>query len=306
MHISIVTPIYNCADCLEILHQRLTETLAQITDDFEIIMINDASPDNAWGVIKEIAAQDARVKGINFSRNFGQHYAITAGLDYARGDWVVVMDCDLQDQPEEIAKLYAEAMRGFDAVVGRRHERKDSFMKKTGSRLFYRVFDYFTDQKSDAAIANFGIYSRKVIENYKQMREQNRNFPLFIRWLGFSVSEIDIEHAPRKTGKSSYNFRKMLNLATDSIVSQSNKPLRIAIKLGFMLSAASFIAAAFLVVRYLVWGIPVAGWTSVMVSIYFIAGLMLANMGMLGLYIGKIFDEVKGRPLYVVKDTVGF
>lgn len=306
MYISIVTPIYNCADCLQVLYQRLTEALAQVTDDFEIIMINDASPDNAWDVIKNLAAQDARVKGINFSRNFGQHYAITAGLDYARGDWVVVMDCDLQDQPEEIAKLYAEAVRGFDAVVGRRYERKDSFMKKIGSKAFYRVFDYLTDQKSDATIANFGIYSRKVIENYRQMREQNRNFSLSIRWLGFSVSEIDIEHAPRKTGKSSYNFRKMLNLAIDSIVSQSNKPLRIAIKLGFMLSAASFVYAAFLVARYFIWGIPVAGWTSVMVSIYFIAGLMLANIGMLGLYIGKIFDEVKGRPLYVVKDTVGF
>ncbi|MGQ9746096.1 MAG: hypothetical protein ACUVQV_09060 [Dissulfurimicrobium sp.] len=137
------------------------------------------------------------------------------------------------------------------------------------------------------------------------MREQNRCFPLFIRWLGFSVSEIDVEHAPRETGKSSYSFRKMLNLAIDSIVSQSNKPLRFSIKAGFSLAFASFVCAAYLTARYLLWGVPVAGWTSVMVSIYFIGGLLLANMGMLGLYIGKIFDETKNRPLYIVRDKIG-
>jgi dolichol-phosphate mannosyltransferase len=306
IHITVVTPVYGCADCLMDLYRRLRQTLAPISECFEIIMVNDASPDNAWEVIKTLAGQDQRVKGIHFSRNFGQHYAITAGLDYARGEWVVVMDCDLQDQPEEIDKLYRKALTGFDAVVGRRYERMDHGLKKLSSKLFHLTLEYFTDKKSDASIANFGIYHRKLIENIKKIREQNRNFPLFVRWLGFRITEINIAHAPRAVGKSSYSLRKLFNLAIDSIMAQSNKPLRMFIKIGFALALLSFIYGSYLIARYLVLGTPVAGWTSVMVSLYFIGGLLLANMGMLGLYIGKIFDETKGRPLYVIQDELGF
>lgn len=302
--ISVVIPVYGCSACLPELWQRIRDALDPLQVSYEMILVNDASPDGAWRAIQELALQDGRVKGINLSRNFGQHYAITAGLDHAAAEWVVVMDCDLQDQPEEIPKLHAEALRGFDIVVGRRHERKDSFLKKTGSRLFYMVFDYLTDQKSDTTVANFGIYHRRVIDNVQKLREHNRNFPLFIRWLGFRATEIDIEHAPRTIGTSAYNFGRLFNLAIDSIVSQSNKPLRLSIKTGFVLSMMSMLYAMYLIIKYFFWGVPVAGWTSVMVSMYFIAGLLLANMGMLGLYIGKIFDETKARPLYVVRDRI--
>lgn len=303
MKLSIVTPVYGCCQNLNELYVRLHSTLVSITDNFEIIMINDSSPDNAWNTIKDLSQKDSRVKGINLSRNFGQHYAITAGLDYATGDWVVVMDCDLQDQPEEIVKLYTKTQEGYDIVFGRRYSRNDSFIKRLGSKVFYKIYDYFTESKIDNTVANFSIISKKVLLELRQLREHNRSYPLFVNWLGFKRINVDIEHAARAEGRSSYTLKKLVNLAIDSIVSQSNKPLRLSIKFGFVLSFISLLFASWLVIRYFLFSIPVAGWTSVMVSIYFIGGLLFANMGILGLYIGKIFDETKNRPLYVVKET---
>ena len=302
-NISVVTPVYGCSQSLQQLYERLRDTLSTITEEFEIIMVNDASPDNAWETIKELSQKDDRVKGINLSRNFGQHKAISAGLDYARGEWTVVMDCDLQDQPEDIIKLYDKAMEGYDIVFGRRFERKDSFYKKFSSRMFYMVNDYFTENKLDSTIANYSIISRKALDSVLRMKEQNRVYSLFANWVGFKKTEIDIEHAKRPEGKSSYTLYKMINLAIDSIVSQSNKPLRLAIKFGFLLSLFSFLYGAWLIIRYYAFSIEAEGWTSVMVSIYFIGGLMFANMGKLGLYIGKIFDETKDRPIYLVQET---
>lgn len=303
IHISVVTPVYGCSTSLEKLYARLVTTLTQITENFEIIMVNDASPDNAWENIKELAQKDSRIKGINFSRNFGQHRAITAGLDHANGDWVVVMDCDLQDKPEEIAKLYNKVQEGYDIVFGKRIQRKDSYFKQLGSKLFYKVYDYFTESKIDNTVANFSIVSSKVIRKLKTLREQNRSYPLFVNWVGFKRTNINVEHAKREEGKSSYTLKKLIDLAIDSIVSQSNKPLRLSIKFGFILSVLSLLYAMFLIIRYFIQGTPVEGWTSVMVSIYFIGGLLFANMGMLGLYIGKIFDEAKNRPLYIIEET---
>jgi len=304
IHISIVIPVYGCATCLEKLYTRLVGTLTKITNNFEIIMVNDTSPDDAWQTIKSLAQKDSRVKGINFSRNFGQHRAITAGLDYAQGDWVVVMDCDLQDQPEEILKLYKKAQEGFDVVWGKRVQRKDTFFKQLGSKLFYKIYDYFTEKVTDSSIANFSIVSQQVIGEFKNFKEQNRNFPIFIEWLGFNVTQIDIDHAEREEGKSAYTLKKLINFAIDSIVSQSNKPLRLSIQFGFIISLLSMLYSLYLIMRYFLYDIPVEGWTSVMVSIYFIGGLLFANMGILGLYIGKIFDESKNRPLYIISQKI--
>ena len=301
--ISVVTPVYGCCDSLTSLYERLKDTLSAITEDYEIIMVNDASPDGAWEVIKELAQKDGRVKGIDLSRNFGQHKAISAGLEYAQGKWTVVMDCDLQDQPEDIIKLYNKAMEGYDIVFGRRFERKDSIYKKFSSRMFYIVNDYLTENKLDSTVANYSIISRKALNSVLRLKEQNRVYSLFANWVGFKKVEIDIEHAKRPEGKSSYSLYKLIHLAIDSIVSQSNKPLRLAIKFGFILSLLSFLYGAWLIIRYYLFSIAAEGWTSVMVSIYFIGGLMFANMGMLGLYIGKIFDETKDRPIYLVQET---
>ncbi|WP_457594091.1 glycosyltransferase family 2 protein [Hydrogenimonas sp.] len=302
-HISVVTPVYGCARALPELYERLVKTLTPITENFEIIMVNDHSPDEAWDIIQQLAARDSRVKGIKLSRNFGQHKAMTAGLDFANGDWVVVMDCDLQDVPEEIVKLYKKAQEGYDVVFGRRAERKDSFFKKLSSKLFNKVFIYLSGMNTDAAVANFSIISNKVVKNFRKMREQNRAYTPFIDWLGFRHTSIDINHASRAYGKSSYSIRKLIALAVNSIIAHSNKPLRLSIEFGFLMTFFSFLYAAWLIIRYFAYGIPVQGWTSVMVSIYFIGGLLFANMGILGLYIGKIFNETKQRPLYIIDET---
>ncbi len=303
IHISVVIPVYGCCKCLDMLYQRLENSLSSITQDFEIIMVNDSSPDNSWMLIQSLAKKDDRVKGISLSRNFGQHYAITAGLNHAHGDWIVVMDCDLQDQPEEIVKLYEKAQEGFNIVFGRRYQRQDSFFKRLGSTVYYKVYNYFTESNVDNSIANFSIISSNVLAQLIKLKEQNRSYPLFINWVGFKRTEINIEHAAREQGNTTYTLKKLINLAIDGIVSQSNKPLRLSIKFGFLISLLSLFYTLFLILRYFIHGIPVEGWTSVMVSIYFIGGLIFANMGIIGLYIGKIFDEAKNRPLYLISET---
>ena len=303
-HISVVIPVYNCADCLYELYNRLVVTLDQINSNFEIIMVNDGSPQNDWQFIKELVSKDGRVRGINLSRNFGQHHAITAGLDFSTGKWVVVMDGDLQDPPEEISKLYSKAQQGFDVVFGRRYKRQDVFRKKLMSRVFHKVFDYLSDRETDETVANFSICSSDVIASFRLLREQSRSYPDFVRWMGYRTTYIDIEHAYRPIGETSYSFQKKVQLATQIIVAHSSKPLRVSIGFGFIISFISLIYGIWLVLRYLLLAQPPAGWTSVMVSIYFIGGLLFANLGVLGLYIGKVFDETKNRPLYLVKERI--
>ena len=302
VHLSIVSPVYGCVDLLPELCNQLDQHLSSITKDYEVILVNDASPDGAWEVIQHLAKRNSRIKGVDLSRNFGQQAAITAGLSQATGEWVVVMDCDLQDQPKEIVKLYAKAQEGYEVVFGRRYQRQDSSMKVAVSRLYRLVFDYFTETTSDPAVANFGIYKRKVIDAFLTMRERNRTLQLFIRWLGFRNTSINVEHASRSSGKSGYRFGKLLRMALSNIFSQSNKPLQISIAFGLLMSLSSVMYAVYLVIRQLMWDTPVPGWTSVMVSIYFIGGLLFANLGILGLYLGKVFNETKGRPLYVIRE----
>ncbi|WP_174614351.1 glycosyltransferase family 2 protein [Virgibacillus ihumii] len=301
--ISVVIPVYGCETCLEELSKRITETMKQIPAHFEIIFVNDASPDNAWQTIVQLAANDDRIKGIDLARNFGQHHAITAGLDYTAGDWIVVMDCDLQDKPEEIKTLYDKTQEGFEVVFGNRAVRQDNWFKRKTSQMFYRVYDYFTGRTSDHTIANFSISSKKVIDGFRRMREQNRFFPLFIQWMGYKTDTVKIEHCARMEGKSSYNIKKLVSLATDAIISQSNKPLRLSIQFGFLIALASFLYGLYLFIRYFFLAQPVQGWTSVMVSIYFIGGLVFFNFGVLGLYLGKVFNEAKARPLYLIRET---
>jgi len=303
--LSVVIPVYISQETLRELSNRLNTALSLVSANYEIILVNDASPDASWQIIQELAREDKRVRGINLSRNFGQHYAITAGLDYVRGDWVVVMDCDLQDIPEEIPKLYHKAQEGYDIVVGRRANRQDGFFKKMGSKLFYKVFAYLTGTKVNHSIYNFGIYARKVIQSITSLKEQNRSFGLFALWVGFRRIEVDIEHARRPNGKSSYTSKRLVRLAMDSIVAHSNKLLRLSIKFGIFLSFSSLFYSLWLTLKYFIWASPVPGWTSLMVSIYFTTGLIIGSVGIVGLYLGKIFDEVKGRPLYII-DSMTF
>ena len=304
--LSIVSPVYRAEKMVHMLVERIVKSVTTITEDFEIILVNDASPDASWSVIEHECAQDKRVKGINLSRNFGQHYAITAGLHYAKGEWVVVMDCDLQDRPEEIPALYQKALEGYDIVYARRVDRQDKGLKKLSSVLFHKTFDWLSGSKTDKTIANFGIYKQCVIAEYNRMPELARSFGTLIRYLGFTKTTIDVQHAERAEGKSSYNLYKLLKLSFDVIISNSNKPLRMAVGLGFAMSALSFLLALYNVIARLVGFISFPGYTTTVFSIWFVGGLMLFVMGILGLYIGKIFDQVKGRQLFIVKDKVNF
>lgn len=303
-HVSIVSPVFKGEKMVADLVRRNVESVSTITDDYEIILVNDASPDNSWEEIVKQCESNPKVKGINLSRNFGQHYAITAGLRYAKGDWVVVMDCDLQDRPEEIPNLYRKAMEGYDIVYARRVTRKDKFFKRQSSSMFYKVYNWLSGLDVDKTIANFGIYKQCVIEEFNKMPERTRSFPSLVKYLGFKDTAIEVEHAERAEGKSSYNFFKLFKLGFDVIVSNSNKPLRMAVGVGFGMSVISFLLALYNVIAKWIGIIQVPGYTTTMFSIWFVGGLILFVMGILGLYIGKIFDQVKGRQLFIVKDKV--
>lgn len=304
MEISVVIPMYGCRGAIPKLHERLVKSLEEITNEFEIIMVNDKCPQNSWEEIKKICEIDKRVVGINLSRNFGQIRAITAGLDNAKGNWIVVMDCDLQDRPEEIVNLYNKAQEGYDVVFARRVNRQDKFVKKLLSKAFYKVYDYFTDGNIDNTISNFSISRRIVMENYCKMREENRAFTMFVKWLGFNQTAIDVEHSDRAEGESSYNLRRRFKMAFEIITSQSNKPLRVSISIGAIMSIVSFLFAIYRIICYLITGVSITGWTSIIVSIYLVGGLLLMNLGIMGIYIGNIFNEAKDRPLYVIKDYI--
>ena len=265
MDFSVVVPVYGCRDALPELHRRLVETLEQMGKSFELIFVDDHDKQNSWEEIFRICQQDKRVRGIKLSRNFGQIRAITAGLDNAKGDWIVVMDCDLQDRPESIPELYGKACEGFDVVFAKRVDRKDSALTKFLSKSFYKVYEYFTDGTYDASLCNFSISRRIVIQNYCKLREHNRGYTMFIKWLGFRQTAIELVGDER------------------------------------------FIAFAFLiytVLRQLLFNDGAAGWTSLIASIYLMGGIILAAIGVVGLYVGNIFTEVKNRPLYVIEEDV--
>lgn len=304
--ISVVVPLYRCEKCIAELHRRLVACLTPLTPAFEIVLVNDGSPQRDWELARDLAERDSHVRALNLSRNFGQHYALAAGIDHADGDWVVVMDGDLQDPPEEIAKLYTKALEGYDVVFGTKPRRKHGPFKRITSRLFTWFLGFLMDTDLDNSVTHFSIVSRKVVSALRRFKERNRSYAFFVRWLGFDVGYVQVEHHDRYAGTSSYTLRRLFALAFELTVSQSDKPLRASISLGFAIALLAFLFGTYQIVRYLVHGIPVEGWTSVIVSIYFMGGLTFVILGVLGLYIGKIFEETKQRPLYVVKDAVNF
>lgn len=303
MDISVVIPVYGCKAALPELYRRLTDTLQRITKDYEIILVNDACPQDSWSVIQDLCTSDQRVIGLEMSRNFGQIRAILAGLDYSTGDWVVVMDCDLQDKPEEILRLYQKAQEGYDVVFARRKIRKDSPLKVFVSNCFYKLYSFATDGKYDPALCNFSISSRQVIHQYCKMRELHRAFVIYIKWMGFRQGVIDVDHSERFEGKSSYNFKKRMCAAMEILTSQSDKLLRLTAMGGAVMSLISFIVVLTIVVRYFMYHI-VPGWSSTIAAIFLMGGLIIMSIGIVGIYIGNIFMEVKHRPLYIVRTAL--
>ena len=302
--ISVVSPVYKAELIIDELVKRLDTELSKITDNYEIVLVEDKSPDLSWDKILENCNKNHRIKGLKLSKNFGQHHAITAGLDYCKGDWVIVMDCDLQDRPEEILSLYNKAQQGFDIVFARRVNRQDGFLKRMSSKFFYKAFFYLSGIEHDSSIANFGIYSRKVINAICTMREPMRGFAPMAKWVGFKNTFIDVKHGERFEGKSSYNWSKLIKLALDIIISYSDKPLKLVIKAGMTISFFSLIYIIYSLISYFAGRITITGFTSLIVSIWFLSGLILFTLGIIGMYIVRTFDGIKNRPIYIIDEKM--
>jgi dolichol-phosphate mannosyltransferase len=304
MKISVVSPIYRGEKMLDELVERIEKAVEGITSDYEIVLVNDCSPDNSWECIERRCKADRRVKGVNLSRNFGQHYAITAGLSKAQGEWVVVMDCDLQDRPEEIPNLYRKAQEGYDSVFAQRMERQDSWAKRMSSTLFYGVFSFLTDSRQDKSVANFGIYHRKVVEAILSMNDSIRYFPIMAQWVGFRKGYLPVQHAESERGKSSYSLFKLFRLASDNMIGFSDKPLRLMLKIGFYITLLSLLVALYYFVKWAMGWIEVDGFTTLVISVWFALGTIAMMLGVTGIYIGKIYDRVKGRPTFIISETL--
>ena len=302
--ISIVSPVYRAEKILPILVSEINLVMERIGEDYEIILVDDRSPDNSWEVMKVLSSQNPKIKSIRLSRNFGQHSAIFAGLTKTKGDWVVVMDCDMQDQPKEIAKLYKKALEGYDIVLGQRENRKDKFLKKLTSRLFYKVFNYLSGANFDNNVANFGIYHQKTIKSILDMKDYVKFFSLFINWIGFKSISIPIEHGEREEGKSTYSVGRLFKQAFNVIISFSDKPLRLFINFGLSISVLSFIVGIYYLYLALTGKIAQPGFSSLILSIWFLSGIIISYIGIVGVYLGKTFDQAKGRPTFIIDEEV--
>jgi glycosyltransferase involved in cell wall biosynthesis len=304
--ISVVCPVFNESGCLDELYRRLTVALLDICESHELILVDDGSSDGSWEMIAALSARDSRVHGVRFSRNFGHHLSISAGIDYARGDWVVVMDSDLQDLPESIPELYARATEGYDIVLACRSIRRDSWFKRTTSHLFHKAYAFFTDTVYDAQQGVFRIMSRRVVGVLRQMREHNRNFGVLVDWAGFRRSRIFVEHAARYAGKTKYTLAKQIDLALHTILSVSDRPLMYATYMGLAMTAFAVLFCAFLVAIAIAGRSGISGYGTLAAAIFFTGGLTIFTVGMVGIYVGRILTQVQGRPLYVVAETTGY
>ena len=303
VELSVVVPVYKCDECLRHLHERLVTALVDVVSSFEIVLIDDRSPDGSWSTMLELARRDSRVKLVRLSRNFGQHAAITAGLEHATGSWIAVMDCDLQDPPEQLPVIYRKAQQGFDVVYARRVGGGHSFLRRLASAGYFRLLNALLGTSFDAGFGNFSVISRKVRDEFLRMRDKDRHYLMILRWLGFESTTIDFPYATRYAGESSYTFGMLLRFAFDGLFFQTTTLLRWIIYLGFAVSAFGAFLALFFVANYFV-GHSYPGWTSLGVLLLLLAGFIIVSTGVTGLYVGKIFVQAKDRPLYVVDETV--
>lgn len=303
--ISVVAPVYNQqATTLAELVRRLVASLSTISDDFDILLVDDGSHNEAWATIAELARTEPRTKGIRLARNFGQHVAITAGLDHADGRWVVVMDADLQDRPEVIPELYAKAQEGLDIVFVNRAQRPEPLLYRMAAAVFYMILNALSGQDYNRLQSNFSIVSSDAVRAFRMLREPGRFYGGMLRWIGFRHDSITAEHAAADGGQTSYSFRKRLRFAASLIVNFSTRLLYISIFIGLLMAAFSFVAAAVIVIEKLRYpDYPLPGWPSLMMAIFFTAGVTNVAIGLTGLYIGQILQQTRGRPLYFVAAT---
>ena len=304
IEISIVSPVYKAESLVDKLVERIISSVSKLTDSYEIILVEDCGPDNSWGKIHENCKKHSQVKGIKLSRNYGQQHAMQAGLDASNGMYIITMDCDLQDQPEEIEKLLSRSKKGFEIVVASRRNRQDDAFKKLLSRVFYSTLGYLTETKQDRTVGNFVCYQRNAVDAMARVKDHNRYYPMLQQLVGFNYAKVEIEHAEREDGKSSYSFSKRLRLAMDTILTFSDKPLRLTVKFGVLLSFLSICAAITMVVLYVFSDVKAEGWASLALLLSFFSGIIISVLGMVGLYVGRTFESVKHRPTYIIQEKI--
>jgi len=304
---SIIVPLYNEEEVLPQTYPRLKKVMESLDDSYEVIMINDGSKDKTAFMAKEICLENPSFKMINFSRNFGHQTAITAGMDHARGQAIIVIDADLQDPPEIIPQMIAKWKEGFEVVYGRRISRKgETFFKKFTARMFYRTLNKLVDIKMPTDVGDFRLIDKKVKDALITIPEHNRYVRGLISWLGFKQTSVDFARDARAAGETKYPFRKMIKLALDGITSFSYKPLKFSVNIGLFISAFSIaFAIAVVLLRFFDIVAMEPGWASLMVVILFFFGVVLIMLGIIGEYIARIFEEVKGRPLYIISEKIG-
>jgi polyisoprenyl-phosphate glycosyltransferase len=299
VELSVVVPVYGCDGCLHALHDRLRAALSRITGSFEIVLVDDRSPDGAWETIVELAGKDRAVRGFRLSRNFGQHAAITAGLAQSRGRWTVVMDCDLQEPPEEIPRLYAKAREGYEIVYTSRKGRPGSRLRVAAGRSYMRLRRFLLGTGDATNAGTLSILSRKVVDSFLTLRDKDREYLIALEWLGFRHATIEVERAERHEGRSSYTPRRLLQVAVAGMFFQTTILLRWIVFLGFFVALAGVLLAAYYVYTYFT-STPLPGYTSLAVLLLLLSGFIIVSMGVIGLYVGKVFEQVKGRPLFLI------
>ncbi|HEU5078689.1 MAG TPA: glycosyltransferase family 2 protein [Opitutaceae bacterium] len=302
--VSIVSPVYRAATLVDVLVKEISNALAITTLQYEIILIDDGSPDNSWQAIADCAARDRHVVGIKLTRNFGQQQAITAGIEYAQGDYIVVMDCDLQDDPEFIPSLVERAKEGFDVVYTRKNRREYGTIRNALTHVFYSIFHTIGDVPGvNAYINGYVLITRRVAQKYLELKDCHRDFLMLIQWLGFRSVSVDVIHRERYAGGSSYSFKKLLKHALSLITIHSKTLLMWAIAVGFLYVVGAIIYTTYLIIGYFSHGYR-PGWASTMVAIIASTGFILLGIGVLGIYLGHIFDQTRARPLYIVQQTL--
>jgi dolichol-phosphate mannosyltransferase len=304
LEISIVVPLYNEEKNIRLMYDRLVSSILKITSNFEIIYVNDGSNDNSFLELVKLSNEDERVKYINFSRNFGHQIAVTAGLDYSKGAAVVIIDGDLQDPPEVIPEMYAKHKEGFEVVYGQRLKRKgDNFFKKITAKYFYRILKKITSINIPLDTGDFRLIDRKIVNDLKNMPEQNKFLRGQIAWLGYRQTSVFFERDERKFGETGYPFSKMLKFALDGITGFSDVPLQFVTKTGIFISFISFLVILYAIFSHFILERTITGWTSLIISSMFIGGVQLISVGIIGEYISRINKNVQNRPLYIVSET---
>ena len=303
MEISVIVPSFNEEKNVPLIYERLTSTLSQISDDYEIIFVNDCSKDNTLEVIKQLSKKDSHVKHISFSRNFGHQIAVSAGLDLCKGEAVVIIDADLQDPPELILEMYEKYKEGYKVVYAKRKSREgETWFKKITAKLFYRFLSAMTSIEIPVDVGDFRLIDKVIVKHLRNMPEKSKYIRGQISWIGYKQTFVEYHRDARLYGKTNYPLKKMLRLAFDGITAFSDKPLKMASAIGIISAILSLLAIVYALISHFIFDSAVSGWTSLIISVLFIGGVQLITIGIIGEYIARINNDVRNRPLYIIEE----